>query len=46
MFAGMHIYVRGAIAASLVSSMEVPSDCLNDFILLLLKEALVDLSSS
>lgn len=42
-FAGMHhIYVRGATAAFLVRGMEVPSDCLNDFILLLLKEAPVD----
>lgn len=41
-----YIYVCGAIAASLVNSMEVLSDCRNDFILLLFLEALFDLLCS
>lgn len=35
-----YIYMCGAIAASPINSMEVLSDCRNDFILLLLLEAL------
>lgn len=35
-----YIYVYGAVAVSPVNSVEVLSDCRNDFILLLLLEAL------